>query len=149
MAASKGIAPTRPVDEQKAQLAKILPKKDALALQQDRLQELQDQLLERSLSIVDSSMRFADIDPTTTEPPQAWIDELGMDGAKVRLRVAQSAWAAAKDAPVGIKVASSVLVGILKAKATEKQGPRTLNVAVVHMTAPMPQFPEQEIEVGK
>lgn len=151
MGASSGISKDqKSPDEHKAELAQRLPAAQSLAFQHERLATMQDELLERSLSVVDASMRFAEIEPDTKEPPQEWIDELGgnVEKARRRLRVARAAWMSTSEAPVGIKVASAVAVGIIKAKATEKAQPRTLNIQVVQMTAPMPTFPEQDLEIG-
>lgn len=150
MAASKGIAPVqaRPED-QGSKLAEIVPAPIRAVSQHARLERIQDDLLERSLAVVDGSVSFADIEPGALEPPPEWIEQYGHEGAMRRLRVARASWMNAKEAPVGIKVAAQVAVGILRAKAQEKSGPKTLNIAVVQMTAPLPQFEEREIEPGR
>lgn len=150
MAASTGPSPKkRSPNEQKAELAQVLPAPQALASRMEHLRELQDQLLQRSLQVLDASVRFAEVEADTEHPPPAWIDELGEVGAQMRLRIARASWMSAKESPVGIKVAANLAVGILRAKAQENAAPRVLHLEVVHMTAPMPQFPEQEIEPGR
>lgn len=111
----------------------------------DRLRALEDQLLEQSLTIVKDTMHFRDIEPGTTEPPAEWVDADQDDQTK-RLRVANAAWLSKKDAPVGLALAKEVSIGIIKARATEKSGPKVLNLNVVNMSAPLPQFECIEVE---
>lgn len=145
MAASKGLAPVpRTPDEQREHLAEVLQGKSQLA--RDKLQEIQDSLLERSLGVVQDAMTFAEVKEDSEAPPPEWIDELGYERAWSRWRMAKAAWRNGRDAPVGLKVAAQVATGILKAKAQEKSGPKTLNVALVNWAGPLPQFPEQDFE---
>lgn len=123
-----------------------LPRGASVAIQNAELASMQDELLVRSLNVVEGAMAFAEIEPTDSDPPAEWIEQLGEEKARIKFRIARAAWMAAKDAPVGIKVASALAVGIIKAKATEKAGPKQLNIAFVQMTAPLPQFVEQELE---
>lgn len=146
MAASTGIATARDEDEAKAELVQVMPPQEAILLQNERLQRVQDELLARSLSVADASVRFAEVDPESVGPPQEWIDEVGLQAATVRWRIARASWLSVKESPVGIKVATSMAIGILRAKAQVESAPRVLHMEVVHMTAPLPQFPEQEIE---
>ncbi len=145
MAASKGIAPVTTQD-QREHLAEVLQGKNALANADARLQEIQDQLLEQSLSVVQASVSFSEIEEASKAPPPEWIAELGEDRAWTRWRIAQASWRSAKDAPVGIKVAAQMAVGILKAKATEKAAPKTLNVALLNWPGQLPQYVEQDFE---
>lgn len=104
----------------------------------DRLRALEDNILSRGLTCLDDVARWADIDPTASEPPPEWVEELGGDKVALarRLRVAKAAWMSAKEAPVAIKVAQSVVVGIAKARATEKGG-TTMNLQQVIFNAPV------------
>ena len=150
MAAAKGIAPVpAKLGEENAQLAEVITGPERLANQHARLQRLEDDLLERAMNIVDGSMAFSEIDPADEQPPKEWIAEFGEEGARRRMRVARASWMNAKEAPVGIKVAAQVAVGIMRANAQKNTGPKVLNIAVVQMTAPLPQFEEREIEVGR
>jgi hypothetical protein len=147
MAASKGVAiEPRSPEQRREGLTQVLQGKDAMALQHSRLQEIQDQLLQQSLEVVQDAVKFSEIDEDAQAPPDAWVEELGMDRAMARLRMARAAWRNARDAPVGIKVAASVAVGIMKARATEKTAPKVLNVALVNWANPLPQFVEQDFE---
>jgi hypothetical protein len=146
MAASHGILP-----QQTSSTTEIVNAPSALRRDEkyERLQQMQDELLERSTTVLEGSMRFAEIESTAATVPQAWIDELGPEAAKVRFRLAKAGWLGAKEAPIGIRVAGQVAVGILRAKAAADQAPRILNVKLMQWTAPLPQFPEQDIEPGR
>lgn len=113
--------------------------------QASRIREIEDELLGESLSILQDSLRFKEIGPDSKEPPVAWVEELGPQKAMERFRVAMAAWMSAKEAPVALSIAKSLAVGIVKARATEKGGARTLNMTMVQMN--MPQVNWEEIEV--
>lgn len=138
------------VAEPAGKLAKALSpelekrKKERMA----RLAEIEDELLDDSAIILKYANRFADIEPGTREPPQAWIDEMGLEQAQKCLRVANSAWLGAKESPMGLKLASTTVASVLKSKASRdhKEAPR-FNVAVVQLPAPViTEFPRLKVE---
>jgi hypothetical protein len=92
----------------------------------------EDRLLDESLAIVDGVLQFADVEPGQEEPDEELVMRLGLERARKAHRLARVGWAAKKDAPVGIAVAQSVMLGIIKARATEKQT-RELNVIAVQV----------------
>jgi hypothetical protein len=117
--------------------------------QLERIRAIEDSIYQQSASVVFGALRFADLTPESEEPPQSWVDELGKEEAWRQFRSARYATMPGKDAPEGIKVASTVFAAITKARAAEKGGPRNLNVAFVQMSAPLPQFPVVEVEHKK
>jgi hypothetical protein len=119
----------------------------ASELRARKLERIEDELLETNLEILNDASCFAEIDADTPCPPQRWIDELGEARAMRKFRVARAAWMSAKEAPVALSLSKSITNGIMKARAAEKQGPRTLNVALVKMVVPANPFPEQELLV--
>ncbi len=119
------------------------------AARQEKLKELENELFHENMAIMRDVACFRDIEPDCEHPPDNWVMELGMAGAQKRLRVAKAAWMSSKDAPVALNVSKSILMGIIKARATEKAGPRSLNVAMVHMAAPQQEFEERELEEKK
>lgn len=123
-----------------------IPKKGLSQIKAEQLRSIEDSILERSQKVISDAMYFGEFDPEDPEPPQRWVDELGIDGARERLRMAKYALMAAKEAPVGLSIAKATFASIVKARATEKQGPRQLNVNVVNMTAPLPEFRVIEVE---
>lgn len=123
------------------------PREDPLAFHADRIRSMEDELLEESLEVVEGALMFAHIAPDQKEPPEEWVERWGREKAERMFRLAGYGLMANKDAPVGIKVARDIATGILRNRATEKMGPRELNVAFVQMPmAALPQYPEKEIE---
>ncbi len=119
--------------------------------QRDKLMGMRDELLAESLGVIRDSMRFRDIDPELKrdDDPAFWgmQDELGPDDAKRAYRVAQYALATAADAPIGLKLATNIAVGIMKANAAEKGAAPTLNVSrVIINNAAIPVFEEREVK---
>lgn len=107
-----------------AQLAAVQPG----ASQEDRLLKLQDEIFEANLSITHDATRFREIGPADEQPPQAWVDELGEQAAWHRFRVARSAWMGAKDAPIALSMAKSIVSAMSKSAALRQSGGRVLNV---------------------
>lgn len=116
------------------------------AKQRERsLRAIESEMLEKSIQISMDCMRFAEVEPDSDEPPGSWVRELGYDKAMERLKLAKSGWMNKKEAPIGVQIAQVIAVGIIRSRATEKAGPRTLNVQMVQMSAPLPTFPELEL----
>lgn len=115
----------------------------------EKLRRIEDELLAENLGIVRDAARFRELDPAKPEIPADWRDELGEKAAIERYRMATAAWLPAKDAPVGLKMAQSVALGIIKARSVEKAAPRTLNIAFVQLPAPQVDFEEVEIDGNK
>lgn len=111
-----------------------------------KLRQIEDDLLQQSLTVMDDVHGFRDIECGQTEPPIEWIKKLGFDEAEKRLRVANAAWLSAKEAPVGLMIAQRVAIGIIKARSSEKAQSRSLNIALVQMTMPVQKPEEVEIE---
>jgi hypothetical protein len=67
--------------------------------------------------------------------------------AEKAYRLAAAGWMSAGDAPVGIKNAMNIAIGIMKANATEKGGTKVLNVGKVLIDSSLvPNFEEREVE---
>lgn len=124
------------------------PKRQALTVAEEReraLKSIESELLRDSMEVVVDSLRFREITPGQEEPPPAWIREVGEKRAIQRLRVANAGWMNKKEAPIAVQLAQVVAVGIIRSRATEKAGPKTLNVQMVQMSAPLPKFPELDV----
>ena len=120
-------------------------------LSQDRLKSIEDELLEEAMSMTRHMLAFSEIDPGDVASEKAalakWSAELGPDVAAKRLRLARGSWMPGKDAPVGLKHASVLAVGIIRARATERGAPRSLNISIVQLTEqPMMKYPEREVD---
>jgi hypothetical protein len=114
---------------------------------QQELQAIQDSLLEDSLNILSASLKFADMDPEEIEAglmPAEWVKKYGQAGAEKLVRICRYSLMSKKNAPVGLDVARTVAMGILKATAVEKSARRVLNVQVVQLAVDKAEYPEEE-----
>lgn len=111
----------------------------------DIIKREEDKILGRAMRTVDSALAFSEVDGAQGDLPPQWMD-MDPDEAQQKLRVARAAWLCKSEAPVGLDISLKVMVGIIKARAAEKQGPRTLNLIHVHTTAPMPDYEVVDVE---
>lgn len=122
------------------------PKEDQLAV----CRELQNEVFHEALQVLDGALRFADLEDSEledgSEPPNEWIKEMGLKRARRAHRLAKAANLPEKLAPAGIKVATNVMLGCLRAQAAEKSTSNTLNVAFVNMSIAEKKLPELEVE---
>ena len=127
-----------------------LPKKrqlTAVELRQERLQTIEDDLLESTMLVTDGACRFGEIDPGDLETiPQEWINDLGYDRAVIRHRVAVSATKPMREAPIGITIAAKVVTGIIRARTAERATGRSLNINMITMTKPIPKYEVIDVE---
>lgn len=119
----------------------------------DKLVTLRDELYRESMSVLRDALRFGDIDPEYAKQKELdpafakMARELGDDGAQKAYRLAQYALMPSADAPTGLKMATMVAVGIMKANAQEKGGTHVLNVSKVILNSDaLPAFEEREVE---
>ena len=113
----------------------------------DEFAQLEEQLFQSALRGLNDAMNWHDIDPNEKLPPNDWVEKFGSpERANAVFRVAKAMWDNAKEAPIGLKIDSQVVTGIMKARATEKAGPRQLNVSIVKVTQPAIVFPEKEVD---
>lgn len=135
-------APTSPAEIVVAPPAGAI---SAAPVERDPLEELMDKVLTDSLQVVSEATRFAEIAPGTTEPPEAWVRELGPEGAMRRLRVCQGAWMGSKEAPKGLDIAKSIASSLALAKCKKQEvRDRSLKVEL----AVFPAFTYGRIEVS-
>lgn len=106
-----------------------------------RIRALEDEVLQEATSVIRNGLRFGKIEMGEDGKPikpEGWTDE--------EFRLATYSLASAKDAPVGLKTANQVYSSIVKARATEKAGPRQFNVAIVNMPFTKPNtYPELDV----
>lgn len=114
----------------------------------DIIRSIENELHMITAEVVHGVLSFADLDPENlpTDPPQEWVEQMGLARARKRFTLAKAGWMNAKEAPIAIKVATQTFAGIVKARATERVAPRALNIQIVEMSAPVPLFPELEVE---
>lgn len=104
----------------------------------DRIREVEDRLLSKSLQQIERALDWDSLNGDEREPPPGWTPE--------QFRVARAAMMSAKDAPVGLKMAQNIAIGIVKARATEKAAPRNLNIQIANMDFKLPDFPKLKVD---
>ena len=130
------------------------PKKDAVTKrreQEEMLAGIKNRLFADSMQVIGDTLRARDVDVTLQrdlDPAfERMVNDLGEEEAQKAYRVAVAGWNTAADAPVFVKVATNIAVGIMKANAAEKGGPKVLNVGKVMVVADsIPQFEEREVD---
>lgn len=120
--------------------------------QTELLVGLKAEVFNSSMQVLKDHMRFRDVDigkDMTRDPAyHEMCVEFGTEEeAEKAYRLAAAGWMSAADAPVGIKNAMNIAIGIMKANAAEKGGSKVLNIAKVEIAAgAVPQFEEIEVE---
>lgn len=117
----------------KQQVTELQSLRDSLPL--DQIKVAEDRVLAQSLEILEGLMDFSllgfdemgQVDPETV--PFEW--RLLSDSEKARkIRLAKFGMLSSADIPHGAKLAHATAMGIIKARAQEKSGPKTLNLEV-------------------
>jgi hypothetical protein len=135
------------------QLVALRADPDAKLARQEQLGEIEDAIFERSLSVIDATIGFADIEPNQETPPPQWVEQYGQEAAERRLRIARMAWLPKSQAPAGQELAMRYVAGYTRARGMKISATQNnLNVTIAlpaptssHAGAP-PQFPEKDIE---
>jgi hypothetical protein len=83
---------------------------------QTQLERIDDNMLYGSLNILDGVLDFADLNPEDEEPPASWVERYGEEDAWKRFRLARVGWLPSKNLPSGVKIASTLVTEVLKAK---------------------------------
>lgn len=130
------------------------PKKDAVTAKREQLEALKgirDRLFMESMVVIGDTMKARDLDPAVDRDLDPaflkMVDELGEEEAQKTYRVALAGWGKAADAPVFVKVATNVAIGIMKANAAEKGGTHVLNVGRIMIASDaIPQFEERDVD---
>jgi hypothetical protein len=159
-AASDSIVASSSPAVAEASPTQVVRKKSAEEKRFNTLKHIEEELFQESMGLVRDALRFTEVEGplkdengnnyfSTHVPPQEWVDELGEEGAKRRLRAAQAGWMSKKDSPVAVQVASALVVGIGRSRAASNQGPKTLNVQLIQVSAPLPQFPSLRLQAGE
>jgi hypothetical protein len=110
------------------------------------LRHIEDELLKENMAIMRDAAKMRDIDGKSDEIPMEWIAEVGIFEAQKRLRIAKEAWKPSGNAATGLQLAKAVMVGIIKARATEKGRPMHLAIGTVAVNMPMPMFKVVEVD---
>lgn len=122
------------------------PKVSELERAERELKKIENEVVTQAYECLSDAGAWADIDPGETECPPEWVEKLGIDRAARKFRVARAAWMSAKTAPVALSLAKSIMTGAMRAAASAGNGPKHLNINLVSISAPMPQFPEKKLD---
>ena len=120
--------------EAKGEIVPVDPNETLAGRKAKDLEDIENDLFNKSSEVLEGALLFADLAPGATEPPEEWFARYGVDKATRLFRTAQYATMSAKEAPVGIKVAESIARGVMKARSMEKTAPKTLAVAFLNQT---------------
>jgi hypothetical protein len=120
-----------------------------------RIVELEDKVYARATAVAEAFLSFHEVKPGQTEPPPAWVEEFGEEGARQRLEVAKAGWLPASIAPAAAKYAIQAMAGISRGRRFNQQkAAGALNVAVITLPAPtsaaspaaVQAYPSKELE---
>jgi hypothetical protein len=140
------LEPAEPV----AVAAELVPTVNDLdVIEEQRLakfKSIEDDILQKSAAIVIDTLAFRDVDPDTKEPPAEWVEQLGLEEAIKRLRVAKTAHLSKREAPVALDIAAKTLIGVMKTRAIERQAPKVLNMTLVNMQGSIPEYKEVKVD---
>ena len=101
---------------------------------QEQLKRIEDSVFEEAADVCSLAMRFAELDYDVEEAPEHWVREHGQEKADKMFRVVCAARLSPKDAPVGIKVATTVLTGLIRSRGERAAPPQLLIMPVVLST---------------
>ena len=128
------------------------PNKAAVArAEHDSLVGIKNEVFGDAMLVLKDHMRFRDVDADKDKGLDpgyhAMVAEMGREEADKAYKLAIAGWMGQADAPVGIKNAMNIAIGVMKANAAEKGGSKVLNIQKVEINAnSVPQFEEIEVE---
>lgn len=131
----------------KQQLTELQKLRDTLPL--DQIKAAEDRVLAQSLDILEGLMDFSvlgfDSEGQVDEQSIPFEWRLLSDQEKARkIRLARFGALPSADIPHGAKLAHATAMGIIKARAHEKSGPKTLNLEVSTFPTLAPLEPSKE-----
>lgn len=96
-----------------------------------RIEQLENEVFERSVGVLNAALAFVEVDPDQIEPPESWVEEYGLEAARQRLKIAKMGYLPASIAPNGFKLALQAQTGISRGRAYRvKLTQNTLNVKI-------------------
>lgn len=122
--------------DQEAQIKKL---SNANSLETLRLAE--DKLFEDNLQIIQSVMDFHKIgfdengQVDENDIPFEW-QGLPVQEKMKKIRLAKAGWMTSAEIPHAVKMAHATVMGIIKSRAVEQSGEKTLNIESVYFPAP-------------
>jgi len=86
----------------------------------EQLATMDTNMLVGSLKVLDGVLGFADIDADAEDPPDEWLRQYGTKEAHRRFRLAKAGWESSRNLPSGVKIATTLVTEIMKAKAMQQ-----------------------------
>lgn len=102
-----------------------------------RLEQMENEIFERASGVLNAALSFHEVDPRQAEPPEAWIAEYGLEGARQRLGIAKNAWLPPNLAANGTKLAAQFVIGSMRARGY-RAGKTINNVLNAQIVLPAP-----------
>lgn len=96
-----------------------------------RMREIEDEVLQRAIGNCNAIQCFSEISRDEENPPEQWVEELGLEAAQKKLAIAKQGWVPQKEAPFGAIQAMQIMIGIAKARGQSvKIGSLELNARI-------------------
>lgn len=93
-----------------------------------RIAEIEDRIYQRASGVLEAVLSFHEVSPNQQEPPEQWVEEYGLEGARQRLAVAKSGWLPPSHAPTAPKLALQFVAGVRRAQGKVNIGKQEINV---------------------
>lgn len=120
----------------------------------EAIAEAEDRVHQTAIGILEATLDFHLVEPDQVMPPEEWVEMYGEKAAIQRLRVAKAGWMPAGKAPVALRIAPAVVVGIAKARGQQAASRQVVEVnARIALPAPTSaehpgpvEYPTKEID---
>jgi hypothetical protein len=89
---------------------------EAKELRLARMREIEDECLQRAIGNCNAIQCFSEVSRDEENPPESWVQELGLEAAQKKLAIAKEGWKPQKEAPFGAIQAMQIMIGIAKAR---------------------------------
>jgi hypothetical protein len=80
------------------------------------MREVEDEVLQLAVGNCSAIQAFSQINPADENPPESWVQELGLEAATLKFKLAKEGWRPQKEAPFGAIQAMQIMIGIAKAR---------------------------------
>lgn len=138
------LVPLRKAKPQKKPLRKADAPRPAAEERMERIESVERELYERNLRVLLDASYFGDASDLSTVP-QPWIEELGVEEATRRFKIAKAALLAPKEAPTGLGISKHIVSAFAKAKA-QAGAPKSLHVNLISIAVGPKELPSIDLE---
>lgn len=116
-----------------APLAEVVTQAEVEKAAESKIDAVKNRLLEQAAEIVSGALSWPELEKGQEGPPQEWVERLGPKKAMAAYRCALAGTMPSSDAPVAVKMASQILIGILKSHADRDKVPQ-LHIQMVQLS---------------